>query len=236
MLLKTWFLSAIFMDMLIFQRCSYFKSISIGRSFNDFNYSLLLCIISRSSQSHMVYKIGILKNFIKSRGKHLCWSVFFFQRTAGLRKVTLSKERPWHRCFPVNINIQYYEIFLGTPFLQKNLREARPDLSTLENWLLWDFENTIQNNIILRGAFENSLTSKLLLFTKIWPNNSSIATKLQIERVRYLRSLIWIPWMHWRRSGSWWVGKLMRFEIGKQTGNTFDNVYLLLCHKYHYKL
>ena len=30
--------------------------------------------------------------------------------------------------------------------------------------------------------------------------------------------------------------KLMRFEIGKQTGNTFDNVYLLSCHKYHYKL
>ena len=30
--------------------------------------------------------------------------------------------------------------------------------------------------------------------------------------------------------------KLMRFEIGKQTGNTLDDVYLLLCHKYHYKL
>ena len=28
--------------------------------------------------------------------------------------------------------------------------------------------------------------------------------------------------------------KLMRFEIGKQTGNILDDVYLLLCHKYHY--
>ena len=26
----------------------------------------------------------------------------------------------------------------------------------------------------------------------------------------------------------------MRFEIGKQTGNILDDVYLLLCHKYHY--
>ena len=28
--------------------------------------------------------------------------------------------------------------------------------------------------------------------------------------------------------------KLMRFEIGKQTGNILDDVYLLLCNKYHY--
>ena len=28
----------------------------------------------------------------------------------------------------------------------------------------------------------------------------------------------------------------MRFEIGKQIGNTFDNVCLLLSHKYNYKL
>ena len=27
--------------------------------------------------------------------------------------------------------------------------------------------------------------------------------------------------------------KLMRFEIGKQTGNILDGVYLLRCHKYH---
>ena len=28
----------------------------------------------------------------------------------------------------------------------------------------------------------------------------------------------------------------MRLEIGKQIGNSFDNVCLLLSHKYHYKL
>ena len=32
--------------------------------------------------------------------------------------------------------------------------------------------------MILGGAFENSLTSKCLLFTKIWPNNSSITIDL----------------------------------------------------------
>ena len=40
--------------------------------------------------------------------------------------------------------------------------------------------NSIPNNIILGDAFENSLTSKLLLFTYIWSNNSSIATKLDL--------------------------------------------------------
>ena len=40
--------------------------------------------------------------------------------------------------------------------------------------------NSIPNNIILGDAFENSLISKLLLFTNIWLNNSSIATKLDL--------------------------------------------------------
>ena len=74
--LKTWFLSTMFMAMLILQRCNYFTSISIARSFNDFNY-WLLHIISRSSQSHMFYKIGFLKNFVQFIRKHLCWTVFF---------------------------------------------------------------------------------------------------------------------------------------------------------------
>ena len=65
-----------FMAMLILQRCNYFTSISIARSFNDFNYSLWR-IISRSSQSHMVYIIGVPKNLVQFIGKHLCWSVFF---------------------------------------------------------------------------------------------------------------------------------------------------------------
>ena len=39
--MKTSFLGAMFMVMLIFQRCNYFMSISIARSFNKFKYSLL---------------------------------------------------------------------------------------------------------------------------------------------------------------------------------------------------
>ena len=37
-----------------------------------------------------------------------------------MKNASLSEERLWHRCFPVNIT----KIFLRTPFLQKNLRET----------------------------------------------------------------------------------------------------------------
>ena len=53
------------------------------------------------------------------------------------------------------------------------LAQTLSDLSTWENCLPRDFDyNSIQNTNILGGAFGNFLTSKLLLFTKIWPNNS----------------------------------------------------------------
>ena len=53
---------------------------------------------------------GVLKNFAKFTGKHLCQSLFF-NRVASLRPVTLLQKRPRHRCFPVN-SVE----FLGTPF------------------------------------------------------------------------------------------------------------------------
>ena len=46
------------------------------------------------------YKKGVLKNFAKFPGKHLCQSLFF-NKAAGLPG-TLLKKILWHRCFPVN--------------------------------------------------------------------------------------------------------------------------------------
>ena len=56
------------------------------------------------------YKKGVLKNFAKFTGNHLCQSLFF-NKVAGLRPVTLLRMNLWHRCFPVN-----FEKFLRTPF------------------------------------------------------------------------------------------------------------------------
>ena len=60
----------------------------------------------RSSRPKVFCKKGVLRNFVKFTGKHLCQSHFF-------NKVALLKKRLRHRCFPVN-----FAKFLRTPFLQ----------------------------------------------------------------------------------------------------------------------
>ena len=66
----------------------------------------------RSNHQKCSMKKGVLRNFTKFTGKHLCQSLFF-NNVAGLRPATLLKKRLWHRCFPVN-----FAKFLRTPFLQ----------------------------------------------------------------------------------------------------------------------
>ena len=67
----------------------------------------------RSSHQTCSMKKGILRNFAKFTGKHLCQSLFF-NKVAGLRYATLLKKRLWHMCFPVN-----FAKFLGTLFFYR---------------------------------------------------------------------------------------------------------------------
>ena len=46
-------------------------------------------------------KKGVLENFAKFTGKHLCQSLFF-NKVASLRPATFLKKRLWYKCFPVN--------------------------------------------------------------------------------------------------------------------------------------
>ena len=62
----------------------------------------------RSCCPKMFCKKGVLRNFVKFTGKHLCQSLFF-DKVAGLRL--------WHRWFPVNLTK-----FLRTPFFTEYLR------------------------------------------------------------------------------------------------------------------
>ena len=95
--------SALFMDLLIFQRCKYFGSI-----LKKISYSLFIAYSFRCSWKlcKIYRKTPALKRSL------------FFKKITGLRHTTLSKERLWYRCFPVNIMK-----FSRTPFLQKNCRE-----------------------------------------------------------------------------------------------------------------
>ena len=76
---------------------------------------MILSKVTRNSRSEVFCKKGVLRNFAKSTGKHLCQSLFF-NKVAGLRPATLLKKRLWHRCFPVN-----FAKFLGTPFFTEHL-------------------------------------------------------------------------------------------------------------------
>ena len=53
-------------------------------------------------------KKGVLRNFTKLTGKHLCQQSLFFNKVAGL----LLKKRLWLRCFP-----ESFAKLLRTPFL-----------------------------------------------------------------------------------------------------------------------
>ena len=70
----------------------------------------------RSSRPDVFCKKGVLRDFAKSTGKHLCQSLFF-NKVAGLRPATLLKKRLWYRCFLVN-----FVKFLRTPFFSEHLR------------------------------------------------------------------------------------------------------------------
>ena len=70
---------------------------------------LLWNITFRSSRPEVFCKKGVLRNFAKFTGKHLCQS-FCFSKVACL---CLLKKRLRHRCFPLN-----FAKLLRIPFLQ----------------------------------------------------------------------------------------------------------------------
>ena len=68
-----------------------------GRNYNIFT-SFFIIMISQSSYPDVFCKKGVLRNFTKFTGRHLCQSLFF-NKAAGLSPATLLKKRLWHRCF-----------------------------------------------------------------------------------------------------------------------------------------
>ena len=58
---------------------------------------------------------GVLRNFAKLTGKHLC-QVVFFNKVAGPERAALLKKRLRHSYFPVN-----FAKFLRASFLTKSL-------------------------------------------------------------------------------------------------------------------
>ena len=69
------------------------------------------CRVQKQPQRCSMKK-GVLRNFTKFTGKHLCQSLFF-NKVAVLRPANLLKKGLWQSCFPVN-----FAKFRRTHFLQ----------------------------------------------------------------------------------------------------------------------
>ena len=68
-----------------------------------------------NSRPEVFCKKGVLRNFRKLTGKHLCQGLFF-NKVVSLRPATLLKKRLWQKCFSVN-----FVKFLRTLFLTEDL-------------------------------------------------------------------------------------------------------------------
>ena len=90
--------------------------------------------ICRSSHRRCSVRKSVLRNFAKFTGKRLFQSLFF-NKVAGLKPVTLLKNRPWHRCFPVK-----FAKFLRTLILRNTSRR----LPLYLVWIFLDYHNKCQ--------------------------------------------------------------------------------------------
>ena len=70
-----------------------------------------LFLMLDSSHPEGFCKKVVLKNFTTFAGKHLYRSLFF-NKIAGLQLAALSRNKLWHRCFPVN-SYCYFNILFG---------------------------------------------------------------------------------------------------------------------------
>ena len=102
--------------------------------------------IFRSSHQRCFVRKGVLRNFAKFTGKHLCQSLFF-NKVAGLRPATLLKKRLWHRCFPMN-----FAKFLRTSFLQNTSGRLLLNIALKLNNRTWKKykSNSLRENMTLK--------------------------------------------------------------------------------------
>ena len=114
---------------------------------------------------------GVLRNFVKFTGKHLCQSLFF-NKVAGLRPATLFQKRLWHRRFPVN-----FAKFLTIPFLTKHLRWLPLSITghIVENFYMGLLSVFKPKNITLKykPALENNNSSHDENFLKLNKSNKN---------------------------------------------------------------
>ena len=137
---------------------------------------LLSAILFRNSHQGCSMKKGVLRNFAKFTGKHLCQSLF----------VTLLKKKLWHRCLPVN-----FAKFLRTTLIQNTSRQLLLTILTygkafkffitvmplqvLQHTLQIFLENHSHNNVT--NNFSSILSFQIMFYTIFLLNCSILLCK-----------------------------------------------------------
>ena len=101
-------------------------------------YRSMILPARRSNRPEVLCEKGVLRNFVKFTGKHLCQKLYF-NKVAGLTPAILLKNILWHKCFRVN-----FANFLRTLFFTEHLW-----------WLLLYKEHIVQGTL-LNGCFQNN--------------------------------------------------------------------------------
>ena len=122
-------------------------------------YEASEAVVQRSSRQGVFCAKGVLKNFGKFTGKHLCQSLFF-NKVADLRLAALLKRRLWHRCFPVDF-ANFLRTSISTEHLQCLLLKF---ISNHTKEML--YMNTILR--ILKGKKHRQMKLQRLQKVQIW--------------------------------------------------------------------
>ena len=109
-----------------------------------------------------VLKKGVLKNFEKSTGKHLCWSLFL---------IKLLKKRLQHRCFRMN-----FAKLIRTRLLQNTFRNfnmyAKPNFIKIgSNY----YKAIAKNQKLTKESFKKNVRTNLAIFDPPPPTPSLYA-------------------------------------------------------------
>ena len=118
-----------------------YRSFRLGKSrWRHLSTFKCLCC-NRSSRLHMLFKLGVLKNFVIFIGKQLCW-ILFLIKLRTWRAATLLK-----RDSIIRVSCEYCEIFkssfliehLWAAFSVVNFEHIKRRIQNLVKHLKWSF-------------------------------------------------------------------------------------------------
>ena len=140
----------------------------------------------RSSRPDVFCKKGVLRNFAKFTGKHLCQSLFF-NKVAGLSPATLLKKRLWHRCFPGDF-----------------VKLLRTLISTEHLWWLFLSFSWIFSGVLAAPLFDHfgglapkelSFIWKKCIFIVLNGSNQHFRKNLQHLSLKMQTASRWLAWL-----------------------------------------